>query len=163
MAPKTDVLQIRIAPRQKAALKRLARAAGLDVSAYVLSRALPVRRDAWNRIVAGLADDDAPSHRLAALHDLLADAAPVDFGEVVGGPPAPGTAPWVAAYVAAMVEHAAHGKSVVPPAWVRDVPALEHPWFATELRSLRLHLLGTSPVAFRRRNLFVDATVGARR
>ena len=163
MAPKSDFLQIRIAPRQKAALKRLARAAGLDVSAYVLARALPDRREAWDRLVVALAADETPSHRLAELHDLLAAAAPVDFAEVVGGPPAAGTTPWVAAYIAAMVEHAAHQKGASPPAWVRDVPALEAPWFATPLRSLRPHLLRASPVAFRRRNLFVDATVGARR
>lgn len=163
MAPKTDFLQIRIAPRQKAALKRLARAAGLDVSAYVLARALPDRREAWDRHMAALGADEAPSHRLAALHDALVDVSPMEFAEVVGGPPTDGTTPWVAAYVAAMVEHAAMRRGVLPPAWVTRIPALDTPWFATELRSLRPHLLRASPVAFRRRNLFVDATVGDRR
>ena len=35
-------------------------------------------------------------------------------------------------------------------------------WFASELKSLRLHLLTKSPAPFRRRNLFVDSTLGDR-
>jgi hypothetical protein len=163
MAGKSEFLQIRVTPKQKAALKRLARSAGFDVSAYVLMRALPQRRAPWDALVAALADDPAPSHRLAELHDLLAAASASEFDEVVGSGPPSGAALWLRAYVAAMVEHAAHEKGVAPPAWVMEVPALEVPWFATDLKALRPHLLRASPVAFRRRNLFVDATVGARR
>jgi hypothetical protein len=36
------------------------------------------------------------------------------------------------------------------------------PFFATRLKSLRPHLLRTTPVAFRRRNIFADSTIGAR-
>jgi len=43
-----------------------------------------------------------------------------------------------------------------------DLAALEVPVFATDLASLRAHLLRASPVAYRRRNLFVDAAVGDR-
>jgi len=64
--------------------------------------------------------------------------------------------------VAAMVEHASGRRGVAPPSWTRDVLPLEAPVFATDLKSLRAHLLRVSPVAFRRRNLFVDATVGDR-
>jgi hypothetical protein len=36
------------------------------------------------------------------------------------------------------------------------------PSFATEPPGLRLHLLRSAPVAFMRRNLFVDASIGDR-
>jgi hypothetical protein len=61
-----------------------------------------------------------------------------------------------------MVEQASQQRDVPPPAWSRDVPPLEEPYFATPLRSLRLHLLRQAPVLFKRRNLFVDSAVGAR-
>ena len=69
---------------------------------------------------------------------------------------------WLRNYVAAMVEQAAEQKHLAPPAWVREVTPLDEPHFATPLRGLRLHLLAASPAAFKRRNIFVDAGIGAR-
>ena len=59
-------------------------------------------------------------------------------------------------------EEASAERDVAPPEWTGDVAPLDAPWFATTLRSLRLHLLRVAPVAFRRRNLFVDAGAGGR-
>jgi hypothetical protein len=53
-------------------------------------------------------------------------------------------------------------KGVTPPTWAGSVEPLDRPHFATPLRSLRLHLLRASPVPFKRRNIFVDSSVGAR-
>lgn len=64
--------------------------------------------------------------------------------------------------MAALVEQAADQKHVAPPAWVGDVAPLETPRFATELKSLRMHLLRSAPVPFKRRNIFVDTGVGIR-
>jgi hypothetical protein len=64
--------------------------------------------------------------------------------------------------LAAMIELRAAELRVRPPAWVEQVPPLATPWFATSLVGLRLHLLCNSPPAFRRRNLFVDSTLGDR-
>lgn len=56
----------------------------------------------------------------------------------------------------------ARANGVQAPDWTRDVVPLDKPYFATPLRSLRSYLLRVSPVAFKRHNLFVDATVGRR-
>ena len=64
--------------------------------------------------------------------------------------------------IAAMVEHTAGLKGVRPPAWTGDISPLAEPYFASNLQSLRLHLLVSSPPAYRRRNIFVDSVVGAR-
>lgn len=61
-----------------------------------------------------------------------------------------------------MIEHAAHQKGEAPPDWVHEVEPLDRPWFAVPFTRLRPYLLRAAPVAFKRRNLFVDATVGDR-
>ena len=162
MSAKSQQLQIRIAPAQKAALRRLAHAAGLDVSGYVLARVLPPGPERFAGILLALGDDADRRFALAELNDFLHSCAPVQFAEAVARADLGELSPFVQNYVAAMVEQAAGHKGVAPPAWVRDVIPLAEPHFATPLRSLRLHLLHAAPVPFKRRNIFVDAGVGAR-
>jgi uncharacterized protein (DUF1778 family) len=162
MSTKTGQLQIRVSPQQKATLKRLAAAAGQDMSSYVLARALPPARLRFAAILAALEDEGDRRFALAELNDLLSGLAPVEFPDAVADADLARFSPFVQNYVAAMVEQAASGKGVVPPPWVASTPPLERPYFAAPLGSLRLHLLTVSPPAFKRRNLFVDATLGAR-
>jgi hypothetical protein len=157
---KTQQLQIRVSPSEKTALKRLARRAGVDVSAYVLSRLqLPVR----SRLEEALAHLRRGHDRfaLAALNALLAGLTPVAFSEALADLRVDGCSELLQNYVAAMVEQAADQKGVVPPAWVQGVEPLERPYFAVPFAGLRPHLLREAPVTFKRRNIFVDASVGA--
>lgn len=162
MPAKTQQLQIRVTPRQKAALKRHAHAAGLDVSSYVLARVLPSEPDRLAAILRAM--EQLGDHRfaLAELHDFLHACPPVAFGDAVARASVGALSPYLQNYVAAMVEQAAAQKGLPSPAWVRDIDALETPHFATPLRSLRWHLLRSAPVPFKRRNIFVDSTVGNR-
>ncbi len=160
--PKNEQLQIRVSSREKTMLKRLAAAAGQDMSSYVLERALPPVRLRFDEILRALRDGDRRSFALAEMNDLLSALAPIELPDVVAHADVSRLSPLVQNYVAAMVEQAAVEKGVAPPAWVASVPALDQPYFAAPLPSLRLHLLAASPVPFRRRNLFVDATLGAR-
>jgi len=164
MSAKSAQLQIRVTPAQKATLKRLARAAGQDVSAYVLARALPEVRDRFAEIVRALRDDERYRFALAELNDLLSDLSDAQLTDAVAAePPDLGSLPLHRLnYVAAMIEQACHRRGVPAPSWVHVIPPLEVPWFATPLQGLRLHLLRSAPVPFRRRNLFVDAGVGDR-
>ena len=84
------------------------------------------------------------------------------FAETVAVADLNGLSAYLRNYVAAMVEQAADLKRVGSPAWVRDVTPLDAPRFVTPLRSLRMHLLKSAPVPFKRRNIFVDSSVGAR-
>jgi len=167
MPTKGDQLQIRITARQKAELKRRASAAGLDVSSYVLTRALPTPDDRFAKIIGALAVAEDHRYALAALNDLLSGCPPIEFATTVIHTAASQRSfarlsPFLQNYVAAMVEEAASQKDVPPPAWVREVEPLAEPWFASALRSLQPLLLVTAPVVFKRRNLFVDATIGGR-
>ena len=162
MTRKSQHLQIRVTPQQKAALKRRAGQAGQDMSTYVLSRALPPGQARFDEVLRALRDE--PSHRfaLAELSDLLSTLAPAEFPDVVGQADLGDLSPFLQSYVAAMVDEGASQKGVFPPAWTADVHGIDEPYFATRLRGLRLHLLRSSPVPYKRRNLFVDATVGDR-
>lgn len=167
MVAKSEQLQIRVTPRQKAALKRRARAAGLDVSTYVLARVLPPECDRFADLVRELGTTADHRFALAALHDFLVDCPPMAFAEAVQSARVTtqslaGLSPFLQNYVAAMVEQSASQKQMNPPLWVREVLPLDAPYFAGQLASLRQYLLAVSPVTFKRRNLFVDATVGDR-
>lgn len=159
---KTEQLQIRLTPSQKASLRRRARLAGQDLSTYVLSRVAPAAGGRFEEILGALPRSGERRFALAELHDLLADLAPAEFPELPGGPRIGALDPEMRNRVAAMVEQAAALAGSRPPAWTAAVVPLEDPVFASGLKSLRAHLLRVSPVPFRRRNLFVDSSIGDR-
>jgi hypothetical protein len=134
----------------------------MDLSSYVLASALP---QAPSR-VAGILDTmrHGADHRfgLAELNDVLAALPPGRFREAVSNVDVHGLTPFLQNYVAAMVEQTAHARREPPPLWVRDVRPLEEPYFAAPFPALRPYLLRMAPVTFKRRNIFVDATVGDR-
>ena len=99
------------------------------------------------------------AYPLAELNDLLT-AAPADEIEKL---PAPSIAdPYRLNYVTAMVEVAAHRAGVVPPLWTAAVTPLSAPVFVDPSLNLRAHLLTASPPPFRRRNIFIDSSIGDR-
>ncbi len=159
---KSHQLQIRVTEGQKAELKRQAKRAGLDMSTYVLRRALPASRSRVAEVIGRLSEGEGQRFALADLNDLLTGIAAGEFADAVSDVDLRGLSPFLQNYVAAMVEQAAHLKAVRPPAWVQDIEPLELPYFAVPFRRLRPYLLRSSPVAFKRRNLFVDATIGDR-
>ena len=162
MGSKSEHVQIRVTPRQKAALRRLAEAAGQDMSSYVLARALPVAETRFGELVALLAEEPERRYALAELNDLLSALAADELGEAVVHADLAGLPGLIQNYVAAMVEQACWLKGVRPPSWTVRIDPLEAPYFAVPLKSLRLHLLAASPVPFKRRNIFVDAAIGDR-
>lgn len=160
MSTKTSQLQIRISPAQKAALRSLADEAGMSVSAYVLSRALPSVKLDFDRRVDALSG--APD-RAAALSELAAHLRSLSdehFREAVaGGGPAhlPGL---LQNYAAATVEREALERGIEPPEWTARVEPLSGPHFAWDLPSLRPHLMRLTPPAFKRRRIFVAVDAG---
>ena len=162
MNTKTQQLQIRVTAEQKRTIRRQAERAGQDLSTYVLARVLPDASARFSEILEGLEEPGARRFRLAALNDLLADLAPAEFRVVLAQAELARLPPFLQNYVAAMVEQAARQKNVAPPDWTRSVDPLDEPYFAAPFASLRPHLLRAAPVAFKRRNLFVDSGVGDR-
>ena len=112
---------------------------------------------------ASLAQEAATAEKwaypLAELNDLLTAASGADV-ERLSAPAI--SDPYRLNYITAMVELAAHRGGVVPPAWTADVVPLATPVFAVPWLSLRAHLLTASPPPFRRRNIFIDSSLGDR-
>jgi hypothetical protein len=159
---KSSQLQIRVTPRQKAALKHRAALAGMDLSAFVLARALPDEAARFAEILRALANEPGARFALAELNEFLEVTPAAAFADAVAAANLSRLTPRHANYVAAMVELAAHRKGVTPPAWTADVEPLDEPWFATDLKSLRPHLLAAAPIPFKRRNIFVESSLGDR-
>lgn len=160
---KTGQLQIRISAEDKAHIQRRAKRAGMNVSEWVLQRLLPPVEAEFQQLCAELAaHPEFRSYGFANLHDLFIRLDARDFSLAVRESPAAPLAEFEANYVAAMIEYAAHAKEVRLPDWVATVPPLAEPWFEVPEQSLRLYLLTNSPPPFRRRNLFIDSSVGDR-
>lgn len=132
------------------------------MSAYVLSRTLPTTAVRFQACIEACAGPAPPGFGLAELNSLLAGWRAAELRDAIAVPPTSALSPFVANYVAAMVEQACERRSVRVPGWVRAVEPLAEPAFGSTLKSLRLHLLTHSPAPFRRRNIFIDAAVGDR-
>ena len=158
---KSSQLQIRVSPAQKAAIGRAARRAGLDMSAYVLERLLPPPARRFQELTGALSDSTAARFALAELNSWMAGLANHELQAAVSSPP-PRLTPYLANYVAAMVEQACAKTGAQPPSWLRETAPLAEPVFGSDLMSLRLYLLSHSPAPFRRRNIFIDASIGSR-
>jgi hypothetical protein len=126
MATKSHQLQIRVTPDEKSAIRRLAHAAGLDVSSYVLSRALPAVQGRFDGLLRALARSHGRSYVLADLNDFLSALSGPELAEAVG------LVEWAVLealpdyernYVAAMVELACARRDRPPPAWTAAGPA----------------------------------------
>jgi uncharacterized protein (DUF1778 family) len=159
---KTSQLQLRVSSEEKAAIQRAARRAGMGMSEFVLSRVLPAYEQRVQDLLRALKDEAARSFVFAELNDLLVRLATEEVRRAIAiAPPA-----WLSAelsnYWAAMVEHACVIRQIPPPPWTRTVAPLENPLFGSSLESLRLYLLANSPPTFRRRNIFIDTTIGGR-
>lgn len=114
-------------------------------------------------LIKSLGDENERRFALAELNDLLTGLKPAELTQVVSTPPRlEGLSLYLQNYVAAMVEQASHQKAVPAPAWLNTIRPLQEPHFAANLAGLRLYLLATAPVPFRRRNIFVDSGIGDR-
>lgn len=159
---KTEQLQIRVSPSQKLAIKKQAQKARMNMSDWVLRKALPTAQMNFQDLLAEMAASEAPSFAFAELLELIGPMSAVEFESAVSEPPEVELDPYWKNYLAATVEHAAAMKHAKAPSWTRDVIPLEEPAFGSSLESLKLHLLVNSPPAFIGRNIFIDSSVGDR-
>ncbi len=158
---KTEQLQIRVSKKQKAALRRLARIANLSLSEFVLSKVLEPPESRFLALVSQLKESNGKREVFAEMNDLLSSLQATEFQEFLIEP-SEDLSPFMKNYLAAMIERRAREIHCLAPEWVRRVKPLENPYFGSEIESLRVHLLVSSPVEFKKRNIFIDSTLGSR-
>lgn len=132
------------------------------MSAFVLSRVLSANERKVQDLLSALRDVSVQSFVLAELNDLLAGLGAEELRQAVAAAPPVWLSAELGNYWAAMVEHACAARLIPLPRWTLAIAPLETPMFGSSLESLRLHLLAHSPPAFKRRNIFIDTTIGGR-
>jgi len=147
----------------KRKIQQSARKAGLDMSEWILNGLFPERTLEFNQLIETLVHGSNKKVAYAAIADFLTGLSPLEFKQAVSPmPPLAALSDVEQNYLAAMLEFAAHQQGVAPPAWVRDIDPLAHPYYGAPFKSLRLHLLMSSPIPFKRRNIFIDSSLGDR-
>ena len=160
---KLSQLQIRVSEGEKAVIRRAAERAGMDMSSYVLRRVMSIPEKEFQEILKALAVGRSPSSfALADLNSLLSKLAAIELADAVAMRPAVELTAFLANYVAAMVESACAKHGIPVPMWTRTIAPLDEPVFCSSLKRLGLHLLTHAPAAFRRRNVFIDSSLGDR-
>ncbi len=134
----------------------------MGVSEWVLSHVQSDSRRRLQLLLDDIAGPESEAYALAEVNDLLSRMRKSELELTIRDPLVLPAGAQMQNQIAAMIELAAHRCGAVVPRWVHDIPALEKPAFATSLAGLRLHLLTHSPPPFRRRNLFVDSSLGDR-
>lgn len=161
---KSEQLQIRVSSAEKNLIRQLAKQAKMDMSKYVVSKVLANDNSRFMQILRNLIVSGKKSYALADLNDFLDKLKRNDFLNALNLSNLSDFKlnSYLANYVAAMIELAATKKNVAPPDWLAQIEPLEDPVFGSDLKSLRLHLLLNSPAPFRKRNIFIDASIGDR-
>ncbi len=159
---KSQQLQVRVTAQEKARVRRSAKACGMGMSEWLLSRALPQSQRRFYEICRRAAKARRPGFALAELNDFLVQRTRDELILALAEAPEHALSRYLENYIAAMVEMAAQRKGFSVPVWVERIPRLDLPVFGVDFSSLRLHLLLASPLPFRRRNIFIDASLGER-
>ncbi len=162
MPMKGTQLQIRVSPEEKKRIRAAAKAAGVDMSRWVLEKIFPPLESLFQRRVANLRGGPDASYAFADIHDFLAALSGPELEIAASEKPDLPQSAFYANYLAAMIEFACYQKGVPPPSWLQDIEGLQNPHFGSELPSLRLYLLISSPLPFRKRNIFIDSSIGSR-
>ncbi len=159
---KSEHLQIRITAEAKKKLFQLAKVNNMTLSEWILSK-LSIENSPYT--IQSIYEELSKKHNQAfayvQLHDLLMKVSPQLWDDFVSIRPHNLECETMA-YTASMIERAAQMRGLTQPPWIREVETCSPPYFATNLQTLRLYLLINSPVAFRKRNIFIDSSTGDR-
>jgi len=139
-----------------------AQCAGMEMSSWVKKQLFSKDKRTYLDILKHVIPGENNKEGFALFHDFLNNITPTLLADVVVDLPERLRDTLSGNYMAAMVEVACHIKGVIPPLWVQKYKGLMTPYFSSTLPSLRMYLMQSSPPPFRRRNIFIDASIGDR-
>ena len=159
---KKSQLQIRVSEAEKELIRAAASRAGKDMSTWILNTVLSVPERQFRELLKLLGKRPNPAV-FAELIDLLCSLSVQEFTAIHNPEPELELLDrYLQNYVSALVEQRANQLGLSAPKWATSIPVLDKPVFGTDLKSLRPYLLTHSPVAFKRRNIFIDSALGDR-
>src|SRR5438105_15308146 len=147
---KTCQMQIRVSARQKAAIRTAAKRAGMDMSAYVLSRVLSVSAAEFRKCIEACRGAAGPAFALAELNSLLSRLTAVELTDAIAARPMVRLTPFLANCVAAMTESACEKRGIRVPSWAPAIEPLSTPAVGSACVTLRPHVLTHTPASYRR-------------
>ena len=89
-----------------------------------MGRVLPARRTRFAELTEACREPAAERFALAELSGWLGELSSGELREAVTLPPAPAATPYLANYVAAMIEYACARRHISPPPWTREITPL---------------------------------------
>jgi hypothetical protein len=159
---KTDYIQIRISKKEKEHFIKLARWKKLSLSGWILDR---IRAEIppieINELYSKLKHASDSSYIFALLNDYFIKINEYQWANLVTQKPENLDSENLC-YLASMIERTAELRGFKIPDWVKNVDSLWIPYFGSNVKKLRLHLLVNSPVSFKKRNIFIDSSIGER-
>lgn len=168
---KTSHIQIRVTEEEKTLIRAFAESASMDISSWVISQAINKDQKQLHLLFEKLTKNDPVKNdwaklTLAELNDFLYSLPKERLRHATLNKPMVNP-PLIRNnknfdYALALVELALSKHNLEMPQWIFNHNFQHQPVFASKLESLRLHLLLSSPVALRRRNIFADTSLGGR-
>ncbi len=157
---KSTHIQIRISPEQKNKIAKAASRKGVGMTTWVLEKLFPELSEKLEELIQELAKSKNSSFVFAEINDFLSALSSRELSQALENLNLEKLEVFEQNYLAAMIELACEKKSIACPEIT--TAELSSPWFATELESLKLYLLLNSPAPFRKRNIFIDSSIGDR-
>ncbi|MBP9837399.1 MAG: DUF1778 domain-containing protein [Proteobacteria bacterium] len=159
---KTSQLQIRVSPEEKKLIAHAAKREGQDISTWVLKKLINNNQGVFFELVVKLASAKEPRYVLSELNDFINKLSAKECQIIFNTKPDVKLSTYLGNYLAAMIEQAATKKGFSVPSWLEEIEVLKKVHFETNLISIRPYLLINSPIAFRKRGIFLDSTIGDR-
>ena len=161
---KSEYIQIRVSEHEKKTIKTAAYEAGLDMSAYILGHLDIDLTSQWESLLANLQGSKSEDlhYPWAAIIDFLTPLNANQFQHLFQSAHKWALSPENLNYLAATVERKALNLGISAPKWLLDIPPCANPYFADETPKLKLYLLLHGDPVFRRRNIFIDSSIGGR-
>lgn len=158
---KSEYLQIRISPLVKKRIQKEADKTKMGMSEWILLKLFPPAVWQFRELIQNLGRSSKKSLVYAEINHFLKYLSSPELEQICSqAPTLTYLSPLEQNYLAAMVEVSCSLKGVRMPSWTGEIKPLPTPYWGSSLESLRLYLLVHSPVPFKKRNIFIDSTIG---
>jgi DNA-binding XRE family transcriptional regulator len=135
--------------------QKLAKLFGIPAAAITASLEKPFREPVDSVYRASLLMLQKPSHWSLALFDFVDAFRRTRDLALVATPPDLGLETRLQVLLAAVVEQLCRELALAPPLWLNAMSVLPQPWFVADVQNLKAMAIIESPIAFRKRGIFV--------